>query len=171
MTDSENNLDSKARWQAITIAQLSYSINLFLTFTVAALGFSTSLLLNDNFVPESWKACTFYFAVFLFLISGAFGIWRSINRLRDFWATSKITRIRDKKDKEVETQNLRLLSKSLGKKTWAYFGGKSVHSAQEFFVNSFSGILLRSTSNMKMPYNKRLQSYRPLLSPLTAVDS
>ncbi len=121
MTDNENNIDSKTRWQAITVAQLSYSINLFLTFTVAALGFCMSLLLNKSFTPESWNVCAFSVSIILFLSSGGFGIWCTINRLRDFRATAKITRIRDKKDKEVETQSLRLLTDNLGKKTWGIF--------------------------------------------------
>lgn len=121
MSEYGNNLDSKIRWQAITISQLSYSINLFLTFTVAALGFCMSLLSNDNFTPDSWKICAFYLSIVLFLTSGGFGIWCTINRLRDFRATAKIARIRGKKDKETEIQNLRSLTANLGKKTWGIF--------------------------------------------------
>ncbi len=54
MSESSKDDEKFIRWQGITIAQLSYSINLILTFSVAAIGFGVSLLLNDDFKPVSW---------------------------------------------------------------------------------------------------------------------
>ncbi len=121
MTEKPEVNESFIRWQAITIAQLSYAINLILTFSVAALGFVVSLLLNEKFNPVSWQSCVFFLSLILLLASGAFGIWCTINRLRDFRATTKITKLRDKKGKESEVQNLRSLTKDLGNKTWGIF--------------------------------------------------
>ena len=51
---------SFVRWQAVTVAQLTYAINLLLTFTVATLGYQVALLAGDNFsLAASWQRCLF----------------------------------------------------------------------------------------------------------------
>ena len=87
MTEKPEVNERFIRWQAITIAQLSYAINLILTFSVAAIGFATTLLLNENFNPVSWQSYAFSLSLILLLVSGAFGVWCTINRLRDFRAS------------------------------------------------------------------------------------
>ena len=122
MDDDKKIADEKfVRWQGITITQLSYSINLILSFTVAAIGFGVSLLLNDSFQPTSWQSCIFSISMLLLLASGAFGIWCTINRLRDFRATAKITNLKRKEGNEEELTELQTLTKKLGKKTWGIF--------------------------------------------------
>ncbi len=121
MTEKPNVNESFIRWQAITIGRLSYSINLILTFSVAALGFAVTLLINEKFNPVSWQRCIFNISLVLLLDSGAFGIWCTINRLRDFRATTKITKLRDKDGKDSEVQKLRSLTNRLGSKTWGIF--------------------------------------------------
>ena len=117
-----NETDEKfVRWQGITISQLSYSINLILTFSVAAIGFGVTLLLNDNFKPTSSQSCIFSISMLLLLASGAFGIWCTINRLRDFRATAKITNLKRKDGNKDKLSELRTLSNKLGKKTWGIF--------------------------------------------------
>lgn len=119
---TENNKDEKfIRWQGITITQLSYSINLILTFSVAALGFGVSLLLSEEFNPTSCQAYAYFSSLFLLLASGAFGIWCTINRLRDFRATAKICSLKRKDENNSELPDLRELTKKLGKKTWGIF--------------------------------------------------
>lgn len=113
--------ESFVRWQAITLSQLSYSINLILTFSVAALGFGVTLALNDGFEPEEGGLAILALSLLLLLASGAFGIWGTINRLRDFRATTAITRMRDNNEKQEETQKLRALARGLGRRTWGIF--------------------------------------------------
>ena len=120
MTDKEEN-EKFVRWQGITITQLSYSINLVLTFSVAALGFGVSLLLSDNFKPTTCQAYAFFMSLFFLLASGAFGVWCTINRLRDFRATAKIANLKRKDKNHTELPELRTLTNKLGKKTWGIF--------------------------------------------------
>ena len=75
------------RWQSITIAQLTYAVNLILGFSVAALAFQVATLLNENFKPVSWQKYTFLLSLVILLASVGFGLWCVINRLRDFRAT------------------------------------------------------------------------------------
>lgn len=121
MGENSGNNDSFIRWQAITIGQLSYAINLILGFSVAALGFGVSLLLNENFSPVSWQKCIFGSSLLMLIGSISFGVWCTINRLRDFRATTKIAKIRENGNAEQELQILRQLSEKLGKKTWGIF--------------------------------------------------
>ena len=121
MTENSKGDEKFVRWQGIAITQLSYAINLILTFSVAAIGFGVSLLLNENFKPASWQSCSFFLSLFLLLASGAFGIWCTINRLRDFRATKQITNLKRKEGNETELANLRSLTKRLGEKTWGIF--------------------------------------------------
>lgn len=121
MSDNCNNDEKFIRWQGITFTQLSYSINLILTFSVAAIGFSVSLLISENFKPTSCQAYAFFLSLLLLLASGALGIWCTINRLRDFRATAKITNLKRKYGNKSELANLRELTKKLGKNTWVIF--------------------------------------------------
>ena len=121
MTEESKGNDSFIRWQAITIAQLSYAINLILAFSVAGLGFGVTLLLNKDFNPIQWQSCLFSISLFLLLASGAFGIWCTVNRLRDFRATARITKLKRKEGNELELTTLRALINKLGNKTWGIF--------------------------------------------------
>lgn len=121
MADNSKKNESFIRWQTITINQLSYVINLILGFSVAGLGFGVSLLLNDKFNPVSWQKYTFSLSLILLIASVAFGVWCTINRLRDFRSTMKIARKRNKQECEAEVNELRVLTRKLGKKTWGIF--------------------------------------------------
>lgn len=121
MTENKEGDEKYIRWQGITITQLSYSINLILTFSVAAIGFAVSLRLNENFKPTSCQTYAFFLSLILLLVSGALGIWCTINRLRDFRATARITNLKRKEGNESELTTLRALTNKLGKKTWGIF--------------------------------------------------
>ncbi len=121
MPETETDNDKYIRWQGVCIAQLSYSINLILTFTVAAIGFEVTLLLNNDFIPTSWQSCLFSISLLSLLASGAFGIWCTVNRLRDFRATANIANLKRKKEEADKINELRALTDNLGKKTWGIF--------------------------------------------------
>jgi hypothetical protein len=112
---------SFVRWQSITIAQLTYSVNLILGLAVAALGFQVALLLNDKFNPIAWQKCAFFVSMFLLVLSIAMGILCVINRLRDFRATTKAARMREERKPGENIQPYRVLYKKLGEKTWSLF--------------------------------------------------
>lgn len=109
------------RWQSITIAQLTYAVNLVLGFAVAALGFQVSILLNEKFIPISWQKCAFSLSLLILLASVGFGIFCVINRLRDFRATTKVARMREAEKADEEIQPHRALYKKLGERTWILF--------------------------------------------------
>jgi hypothetical protein len=109
------------RWQSITIAQLTYCVNLILGMAVAALGFQVALLLNDKFNPIAWQKCAFSVSMLLLILSIALGIWCVVNRLRDFRATTKAARMQENGKPAEDIQPFRDLYKKLGEKTWCLF--------------------------------------------------
>ncbi|SRR6266480_7405095 len=111
---NEDPKGSFVRWQSIRIAQFSYSVNLILGLAVAALGFQVTLLMNDHFHPVGWQKCAFGLSILTLLSSIGLGIWCTINRLRDFRATSKAARLREDKAPHHEIQRHRDLYDKLG---------------------------------------------------------
>ena len=107
---------SFTRWQAITIGQLTYAINLVLTFSVATVGFQVTLLLGDKFYPVSWQKCAFGSSIVLNLIATALGLLCVYNRLQDFRTTAQAARMREKEDPEKEAY--RNQYRHLGERTW-----------------------------------------------------
>jgi hypothetical protein len=82
---------------------------------VAALGFDVALLMNEKFLPSSWQKCVFAFALIVLVASVGAGVWCAINRLRDFRATTAVTRISN----GVDASEDRILANDLGNFTWA----------------------------------------------------
>ncbi len=122
----ENTSDEKqsvqrerfVRWQGITMQQLSYAINLFLTFTLASIGFILHLLIGATADLATWQFCLYGLALFFLVISGALGIACTIIRLKDFRTTTKIANPRIENHEKCEA---RLYAKWLGKITWCLF--------------------------------------------------
>lgn len=112
---------SFVRWQSITIAQFTYSVNLILGLAVAALGFQVTLLLNDKFNPVTWQKCAFSVSMLLLLLSIVLGILCVVNRLRDFRATRRAARMREERKPNEDIQPYRDLYKKLGERTWLLF--------------------------------------------------
>ena len=109
------------RWQSLTIAQLTYSVNLILGLAFAAFGFQVTLLLNEEFHPVGWQKCAFGASMLTLLLSAGLGIWCVINRLRDFRATTRAARLREEGKPDHEIQPYRDLYKKLSERTWALF--------------------------------------------------
>ena len=90
--------DAYARWQGIRITHLGTCINLFLTYAVAALGFSLHLLNEPRFPSANGPAAILLIAaVILGLLSTIFGAGCCVNRLWDFRLTARIVRIRKRR--------------------------------------------------------------------------
>lgn len=121
MTQEEEPKGSFVRWQSITIAQLTYSVNLILGLAVGSLGFQVALLLNEQFHPTGWHRCAFGVSILTLLLSIGLGIWCVVNRLRAFRATTKAARLREKGKPVAEIQPYRDLYKKLDKMTWGLF--------------------------------------------------
>lgn len=109
------------RWQSLTIAQLTHTVNLIFGLSVAALAFQVTTLISDRFNPVSWQKCVFSTSLIALLFSAALGIWCVVNRLRDFRVTTKIARVREQNADNSQLDSDRALSEKLGKRTWRIF--------------------------------------------------
>ena len=115
--DSDENKQNQGpfvRWQQITITQLGYTLNLVLTFTIAALGYAFSLLKDNDFKPSSSARCTLLLALVSLAIAAISGLACVLNRLHDFRGTAR--QIRHKPDAPSALE-LRVM----GSRTWVYF--------------------------------------------------
>jgi hypothetical protein len=121
--------ESFVRWQAITIEQLGYAINLFLTFATASLAFSLVEFKGQAGSCFGFGKCLLFSAIIFFLFSIGIGAWCVINRLQDFRKTKDIARDRehwtrekmdvDEIDKRLEIR--RAAVERLGRATWVLF--------------------------------------------------
>ena len=74
-----------ARWQGYRISQLSFSINLFLTFAIASLAYVINLKLSKSIIPiEALSPIIFWWSA-----CAALGVLSTISRLLDFRHTAK----------------------------------------------------------------------------------
>lgn len=103
--------DAQQRWQKITIDQFGYTLNLVLTFTVAALGYWFVLLTSQVFTPGCWAKWAMLASLFGLVVSGVCGLWCSYNRLKDFRETAR--RARTAPDR-MSKEDL----KKLGERSW-----------------------------------------------------
>lgn len=74
MKEQEESQGSYVRWQAVTIAQLGYALNLILGITVAVLGFQMQMLLDQHGGLWCWERYTLMLSQGTLLISGGFGV-------------------------------------------------------------------------------------------------
>jgi|ERR1017187_10020053 hypothetical protein len=127
---------SFVRWQATTIAQLGYAVNLFLTFATASLGFAFTLAKDKGYAPGCWAKCFWSFSVLLVMASASVGAWCVINRLRAFRNTAQVARRREKLERDQWAPKLtqeekteinkqlecfRSKADSLDRRTWPLF--------------------------------------------------
>lgn len=93
----EEPIGSFVRWQAITIAQLTFAINIVLGFTGASLAFGVPLLVDGRLPSYTWARYVFAFSLVVLLISMALGVWCVVNRLRHFRTTAQVARKRERR--------------------------------------------------------------------------
>ncbi len=120
--------DKKERyvhWQNYRITQLSFSINLFLSFAVASLAYAINLKLS----PESQHQELLVFIINWWAGSAALGCVATISRLLDFRYTAK--KIRD------GGAFNEFMAKRLGPVTWGAFWGQLIAyvAGSYFFIS------------------------------------
>jgi hypothetical protein len=111
---------SFVRWQSVTVAQLTYAVNLVLTFAVATLGFQIALLVGEKFTLASSQKCVFNLSLLVLGLSVLFGLLVVVNRLRSFRATMRAARARESSMNDA-LQIQRQLYKRLDRGTWRLF--------------------------------------------------
>ena len=97
------------RWQDYRITQLSFSINLFLSFAVASLAYAINLKLNDN----TQNSDLLVFIIKWWSWSAVFGCLATVSRLLDFRYTAMKIKFRSRFNA--------FMSKWLGTVTWSAF--------------------------------------------------
>jgi hypothetical protein len=107
--DSPDTKDTYHRWQAALREQLSYAVNLFLTFATAFLGYSLVLLRDDKFVPVGWARRLFWIGAIVLSVSVFTGLGCVVTRLNDFRGAARNAGQKD------------LYFPILGKTTWFLF--------------------------------------------------
>lgn len=109
------------RWQAYSITQLTFAINLVFGLSVGALGFAVSLLRDISFIPSRCYSILFAASLALLGISTLCGIGAVVSRLLDFRYTArKIRHVEESTDGE-DAHRLEALTDTLGKATWRLF--------------------------------------------------
>lgn len=119
--ESTNNRESSKRWQARTIEQLGYAINLILGLSATTLGFVFSILLYNKITysqGEKWLLSVSAIFAFLSIMIALICI---VNRLQDFRTTAEIARIREDNSDDPRLKSLRIYVGDLGRKTWDLF--------------------------------------------------
>jgi hypothetical protein len=113
--------DRFVRWQAILREHLGYTINLFLTFSVAALGYCLSLIRDRSFTPTGFLLVIFWISVVSMWLLIFLGIVCVLNRLSDFRGTARRARLAAS-DPTQEKEYLDML----GGLTWRWFYGQTI---------------------------------------------
>jgi hypothetical protein len=116
MTSRE--LQRYIRWQNYRITQYSLAINLFLTFAVAALGFTLTLLKEASFAPPPGTGWLLRYAIHSFSASITFGALATLSRLLDFRCTAIVIQ---KKYADWRQITANFLANSLCGASWSLF--------------------------------------------------
>lgn len=106
------------RWQNYRITQFGFAVNLFLTFAVAALGFTIASLKDSSVVSFPGAGRLLRHAIYGFGASILFGSITTISRLIDFRCTT--IKIR-KKYSDWRQSAAEFLAKWLGGVSWSAF--------------------------------------------------
>ena len=114
------------RWQAVTIAQLGYAINLIFTFSTATLGFELTLVMHGDLAKSCFSRWLSFSSCLALTTSIGLGVWCVVNRLSDFRKTARIARCREKPRPtlaklEATVKRLQLEVRKLGERTWTLF--------------------------------------------------
>jgi hypothetical protein len=119
--DSVPRAERYVRWQAQAIGQLSFAINLFCGFSVAALGFAVSLFREPSFTPNRCYAILFLLSFGLLSLSVVLGVSAVTTRLIDFRLTARKIRLAQREASSEEIEAVGAETKCLGKATWGLF--------------------------------------------------
>jgi hypothetical protein len=133
MSLAEHENEPYNRWQGFRITQLSLCISLFLTFSVATLGFSINLLVQKFEITNCLAKASFLFSVIFGLLSVSCGTVACLTRLWDFRKTAAVVRHRADVNKKAEVELWREEYRRLGRWTWrAFYWQLGLFGAQVF---------------------------------------
>lgn len=163
----EDENDPYNRWQGLRIAQLGVCVSLFLTFSVATLGFSASLLVQEKYWIVNCFAKVFFFLSFLCgLLSLLLGSVVCLTRLGDFRATANVARHRLDHDMAGKCAELRTRYKRFGWWTWKlFYSTRNVRPTGDPVDTRSRDYLLESANlTVRAPWRKSKYCYSPEFS-------
>ena len=118
---SEDENEPYNRWQGFRITQLSLCISLFLTYSVATLGFSINLLVQKFDITNCFAKVSFSASVVFGLISVLCGSGACLTRLWDFRKTAAVVRHRADAARTADVERWREEYRRFGRRTWDLF--------------------------------------------------
>ena len=124
LSESEQTDDTERynRWQGFRIGQLTLCISLFLTFSIATLGFCINLLVQPAFaISECYAKVFFVFSISIGLLSLSSGSIACLTRLADFRATAQVARHRGDPSKAEALSRWRTRYQMMENWTWRLF--------------------------------------------------
>lgn len=107
--------ESFVRWQGITREQFTVATSVILGLAVSALGYQAAALLDDKVTRVSFGQ---FGCVVSLAISVGAGICLVINRLHDFRLTTRLARLREKREKPEDVKSLEVITERLGARSW-----------------------------------------------------
>ena len=120
-SDQDDN-EPYTRWQGLRIGQLGVCISLFLTFSVAVLGFSVNLIVQPNYaITDCFARVFFLFSLLFGLLSVLLGSLACTTRLKDFRLTAQVVRNRSDSSMKEGVERWRAEYRRLGGWTWKLF--------------------------------------------------
>jgi hypothetical protein len=118
--------ESFRNWQSRSIDQKQSSSSLLVGLSGAALGFAVSLLPKDAEFIGRIASALFHLCVLTHLLSIACGVAFSINRVRDFDLTAKISRDRATAGNQSSLKMMRQQARRLGRLSRRMFGWQAI---------------------------------------------
>lgn len=126
MSFDDDDKERYNRWQGLRIAQLGTCLSLFLTFSVATLGFSINLLNQAVWATSPCGAkLSLLWSLVFGVLSCVLGSSAYLTRLCDFRLTARV--VRHSADPNVN--QWRTAYKRLGQWTWRLFIGQLIFFA------------------------------------------
>jgi len=116
--ETKSKKESFTRWQDYRIKQLSFTINLFLTFAIGILGYELSVLNDSSLNLNTIESIVYLLGISIILASIIIGICCVTNRLKDFRITAKITLWKYRRYKEHNFKKFRNISKRCSRRTY-----------------------------------------------------
>lgn len=113
--------ESFRRWQAASIEQKQSTSALLVVLGGAALGFSVTQLSTIERFIGLWASIAFHCQAITYLSSLGFGIWFSLNRVKDFDETAQIARLREREIGHPRLSGMRKAARQRGRITRRLF--------------------------------------------------
>jgi hypothetical protein len=121
-SDETDETERYNRWQGYRIGQLTLCNSLFLTFSIATLGFCINMLVQPVFtITDCYAKVFFLFSIIIGLLSLSSGSVACLTRLADFRATAQVARHSGDSTKAGAVACWRARYKLMQKWTWRLF--------------------------------------------------